>query len=80
MEATDSLAVLEQEALKLPPLAKMQLADLLYASLETERNLEWEAKVSAELDSRWEAFKSGTMGSSEGLGFLDRIEARITSP
>ncbi len=75
----DSLSTLEQEALKLPPLAKIQLADLLYASLEGERDLDWEAKVTAELDSRWEALESGKMGSSEGLGFLDRIEARAVS-
>jgi putative addiction module component (TIGR02574 family) len=70
---------LEKEALKLPPLARVQLAELLYASLEAERNREWEAKVSQELDSRWQAYTSGTIGSSEGLGFLDRIEAKFAT-
>jgi len=67
---------LEQEALKLPPLARIQLAELLYASLEAERDQEWEAKVSKELESRWEAYQKGELGSSEGFGFLERIQSR----
>ncbi|WP_035615734.1 addiction module protein [Haloferula sp. BvORR071] len=70
---------LEQEALKLPPLARIQLAELLYASLEAERDQEWEAKVSTELNSRWEAYQKGELGSSQGFEFLDRIESRAPS-
>jgi len=64
---------LEQEALKLAPLARIQLAELLYASLEAEADQEWENKASAEVDSRWEAYQRGELGSSEGFGFLERL-------
>ncbi|WP_338286155.1 addiction module protein [Luteolibacter sp. LG18] len=70
------LQVLEEEALKLPPLEKIQLAELLYASLEPERDRLWAEKVSGELDSRWTAYQSGEMKTTEGFEFLSRIEAR----
>lgn len=67
---------LEQEALKLTPLSRIRLADLLYTSLEVEADREWNRKAIAECESRYEAYKNGEMGSSEGLGFLDRIESK----
>ena len=70
--------ILEQEALKLSPLSRIRLADLLYTSLEVEADREWNQKAIAECESRYEAYKNGEMGSSEGLGFLDRIESRTT--
>jgi hypothetical protein len=63
---------LEQEALKLTPLSRIRLADLFYISLEVEADREWNRKAIEECKSRHEAFKNGEMGSSEGLGFLDR--------
>lgn len=56
-------------------LFRIRLADLLYTSLEVEVDREWNRKAVAECESRYEAYKNGEMGSSEGLGFLDRIEA-----
>ena len=67
---------LEQEALKLPPLARIRLADLLYTSLEVEADQEWKRKAVEECESRWEAYQQGEMGSSIGTGFLDRIESK----
>ena len=67
---------LEQEALKLTPLSRIRLADLLYTSLEVEADREWNHTAIAECESRYEAYKSGEMGSSEGLGFLDRLESK----
>lgn len=43
-------------------------------SLEVEADREWNRKAIAECESRYEAYKNGEMGASEGLGFLDRIE------
>jgi hypothetical protein len=71
---------LEQEALKLTPLSRIRLADLLYTSLEVEADREWNRKAIAECESRYEAYKNGEMGSSEGLGFLDRIESMTSTP
>ncbi len=66
---------LEQEALKLSTLSRIRLADLLYTSLEVEADRDWNRQAIAECESRYEAYKNGEMGSSEGLGFLDRIES-----
>jgi hypothetical protein len=71
---------LEQEALKLTPLERIRLADLLYSSLEVEADREWNRKAIAECESRYQAYKSGEMGSTLGLGFLDRIESKTSVP
>jgi hypothetical protein len=67
---------LEQEALKLSPLARIRLADLLYTTVEVAADLEWKRKC----ESRWEAYKRGKIGSSIGTGFLDRIESKSRRP
>jgi hypothetical protein len=67
---------LEREALRLPPLARIRLADLLYSSLEVEGERAWGRKAAEECDSRWGAYQRGEMGSTLGTGFLDRIEAK----
>jgi putative addiction module component (TIGR02574 family) len=71
---------LQQEALKLTPLERIRLADLLYSSIEAEADREWTRKAIAECESRYQAYKNGEMGSSEGLGFLDRIESKTSAP
>ncbi len=63
--------ILEQEALKLSPLSRIRLADLLYTSLEVETDREWNHKAIAECESRYEAYKNGEMGS---VGALEAIE------
>lgn len=75
----DALTI-EQEALKLSPLSRIRLADLLYTSLEVEADREWNRKAIDECVSRYEAYKNGEMGSSAGLDFLDRIESIAPSP
>ncbi len=57
---------LEQGALKLTPLSRIRLAELLYTSLEVEADREWNRKAIAECESRYEAYKNEEMGSSEG--------------
>lgn len=63
---------LEQEALKLTPMARVHLANLLYESLEVEADREWERKVVTECKSRYEAYKRGEMQS---VNAFDAIEA-----
>ncbi|MCW1921337.1 addiction module protein [Luteolibacter arcticus] len=72
--------ILEQEALKLPPLARLRLADLLYSSLEVAADEEWKRKAAEECESRWEAYKRGDIGSTVWTDFLDRIEAKYPRP
>ena len=81
LEATATLRLMTSSppavgALKLTPLSRIRLADLLYTSLEVEADREWNRKAIAECESRYEAYKNGEMGSSEGLDFLDRIESK----
>jgi hypothetical protein len=72
----DALTI-EQEALKLPPLARIRLADLLYASLEVEAHQEWKRKAAAECESRWEAYKRGEMGSVDAVETIKALQARF---
>lgn len=67
---------LEQEALKLSPLAKIQLAELLYTSLEVEADREWNRKAIAECESRYEAYQEGKMGSADAFEMLERLRAK----
>ena len=68
---------LEQEALKLTPLGRIRLADLLYASLEVEADREWNRKAVAECESRYEAYKRGEMGSTDAFEAIEKIRARL---
>ena len=69
--------ILEQEALKLPPLARIRLADLLYTSLEVEADQEWKRKAGEECDSRWEAYKRGEIGSVDAVEAIKALQARF---
>ena len=69
--------ILEQEALKLPPLARIRLADLLYTSLEVEADQEWKRKAQDECDSRWEAYKRGEIGSVDAVEAIKTLQARF---
>lgn len=68
---------LEQEVLKLTPLARILLADLLYTSLEVEADCEWNHKAIAECESRYEAYKNGEMGSVDALKAIDALAHEI---
>ena len=68
--------ILEQEALKLPPLARIQLAELLYTSLEVEADREWNRKAVAECESRYEAYKKGEMGSVDAFEAIDKLREK----
>lgn len=68
---------LEQEAMKLSPLSRIRLADLLYASLEVETDREWNRKAIGECESRYEAYKSGEMGSVDALDALVTLRAKF---
>ncbi len=60
---------LEQEALKLTPLSRIRLANLLYTSLEVEADREWDRKAIAECESRYQAYKNGCCAISKGSAF-----------
>ena len=68
---------LEQEALKLTPLSRIRLADLLYTSLEVEADREWNRKAIAECESRYEAYKNGEMGSSDALAAIETLRTKF---
>ena len=70
---------LEQEALKLSPLARIRLADLLYTSLEGEAEQKWNREAAVECEFRWEAYQRREMGSTLGTGFLNRIESKSSA-
>ena len=74
--AMDALT-LEQEALKLTPLSRIRLADLLYTSLEVEADREWNRKVIAECESRYEAYTSGEMGSVDALDAIEALRTKF---
>ena len=68
---------LEQEALKLPPLARIRLADLLYTSLEVEAEQEWNRKAAAECESRWEAYQRGEIAAVDAVEAIRDLQARF---
>jgi hypothetical protein len=67
---------LEQEALKLTPLERIRLADLLYTSLEVEADPEWTRKAIAECESRYQAYKNGEMGSVDALEAIAALQSK----
>lgn len=69
--------ILEQEALKLSPLSRIRLADLLYTSLEVEADREWSHKAVAECESRYEAYKHGEMGSVDALAAIQALRTKF---
>jgi hypothetical protein len=73
---TMDVLTLEQEALKLTPLARVQLANLLYESLEVEADREWERKAIVECESRYEAYKRGEMGSADAFEAIEKLRAK----
>ncbi|MCW1885926.1 addiction module protein [Luteolibacter flavescens] len=68
---------LEEEALKLPPLARIRLADLLYTSLEVEADRDWKRKAQDECDSRWEAYKRGEIAAVDAAEAIKTLQARF---
>lgn len=68
---------LEQEALKLTPLSRIRLADLLYTSLEVDADREWNRKAIDECGSRYEAYKKGEMGSVDALDAIESLRAKF---
>ena len=68
---------LEQEALKLTPLSRIRLADLLYTSLEVEADREWNRKAIAECESRYEAYQNGEMGSVDALEAIAALRTKF---
>jgi hypothetical protein len=69
--------ILEQEALKLSPLSRIRLADLLYTSLEVEADREWNHKAIAESESRYAAYKNGEMGSVDALAAIEVLRNKF---
>ena len=68
---------LEQEALKLSPLSRIRLADLLYTSLEVDADREWNHKAVAECESRYGACKNGEMGSVDALAAIEALRTEF---
>jgi hypothetical protein len=64
---------LEQEALKLSPLGRVRLADLLYASLETDAKKAWNRLALTECDARFEAYKNGEMKTVDANEALEML-------
>lgn len=69
---------LEQEALKLSPPERIRLADLLYSSLDTDADGEWNRKAIAECESRYQAYKNGEMGSVDALDAIAALRIKYT--
>ena len=68
---------LEQEALKLSPLSRIRLADLLYTSVEVDADREWNRKAIDECESRYEAYKNGEMGSVDALEAIAGLRTKF---
>ena len=70
---------LEQEALKLTPLARLQLAELLRASVEVEADREWNRKAVQEYEARYAAYERGEMRSVDAFEAIESIRSRLAT-
>ena len=68
---------LEQEALKLTPLARARLADRLQASLEDETSAKWDKAALAVARSRCEALDRGETTSVPVAEAVEQVRAAL---
>ncbi len=68
---------LEQEALKLPLLERIQLADSLYASLETEAEREWNRQAVEVCKARCEAYERGETTALPAHEAIEQIRVTL---
>ena len=66
-------AILEQEALRLPPRARALLAEALLESLDDEAAREVEAAWGQEAEARLEAFHRGELKALDGPGVFREL-------
>ena len=71
-----SIAMIEDEVLKLPVQERIRLADFLLESVDTVIDREREQKWGEEADRRFDAYKSGEMGSVDGNELMSRLRAK----
>lgn len=69
-------AVLEAQALKLPPYQRGRLAESLLDSLDDEAAKETERKWLELSAERYEAYKRGEVESMDAWEFIDRIKEK----
>ena len=69
-------AILEREALKLPPHERALLADALLGSLDDEATRQAEAACAHEAEARYQAFVRGEVQASDGPSVFRRLRQR----
>jgi putative addiction module component (TIGR02574 family) len=79
MASTDPAELVEQ-AMALPPAARLALADRLIDSVEEPRDLEWELAWAAELTRRVKEYEAGEVKAISASEALARIRARHAKP
>ena len=79
MASTDPSELVEQ-AMALPPAARLALADRLIESVEGSRDTEWEIAWAAELARRVKEYEAGEVEAIPALEALARIRARHAKP
>jgi L-aminopeptidase/D-esterase-like protein len=72
-------AILEHEAMRLPPAQRALLADALLASLDDEAAREVESAWATEAEERLAAYQRGEVGASDGTAVLGRLRAGLKS-
>jgi putative addiction module component (TIGR02574 family) len=71
-------AILEREALRLPPHERALLADALLGSLDDEATREVESAWAEEAEGRLAAFRRGEVAALEGPAVLRELRGRLT--
>ena len=69
-------AILEREALKLPPYERAALVEALLGSLDDEAARQTEAANAREAEDRYQAYQRGEIQASDGPGVLAELRQR----
>jgi putative addiction module component (TIGR02574 family) len=69
-------AILEREALKLPPHERALLADALLGSLDDEATQKAEEACAREAEDRYQAYVEGKVQASNGAAVFQRLRRR----
>jgi hypothetical protein len=71
-------AILEREALKLPPHERALLADALLVSLDNEAAEKAEAACADEAEDRFQAYQRGEVEALDGPSVLKKLHERYS--
>jgi len=69
-------AILEHEALKLPPHERALLAEALLGSLDDEAARQTEAACAREAEDRYQAYQRGEVQALDGPAVLQKLRER----